>query len=87
MKKLVSMLLCLCMLLPGAAFAAEETHTFTAWGIMQPSSVYDSLEDCLAFKKLEEITGVNLEWECVTEEGHAEKPASGTARCRFPYRQ
>ena len=83
MKKLFALFLCLCMLLTGTAFA-EGTLTFTAWGIMQPSSMYDSLEDCLAFKKLEEISGINLEWECVTEEGHAEKRALRLAQPQLP---
>ncbi|MBE5775391.1 MAG: extracellular solute-binding protein [Clostridiales bacterium] len=68
-------LLCLCMLLSGAAFAAEATHTFTAWGVVQPNTVYETHEDYAAFKALEEITGVDLEWECVTYEGNEEKRA------------
>jgi len=84
MKKIFATLLCLCLLLTSAAFAAEATPTFTAWGILQPSTQHESFEDNGAFKYLEEVTGVNLEWECVTEEGNAEKRALRLAQGDLP---
>ncbi|MBR6787953.1 MAG: extracellular solute-binding protein [Clostridia bacterium] len=75
MKKLISMFLCLSMLLSVAAIAEAPTHTFTVWGILQPNTTHDTLEDNLSFQALEKITGVNLEWECITNEGIEEKRA------------
>ena len=84
MKKLFAMLLCLCMLLSCTAFASEATHTFTAWGVLQSNTEHETFDDYTAFKKLEEITGVDLEWECITNEGVAEKRALRLAQGDLP---
>jgi len=75
MKRLFAMLLCLSMLLSVAAFAEAPAATFSVWGVVQPNTVYETHEDYAAFKALEKITGVDLEWECVTYEGRDEKRA------------
>ena len=75
MKRLFAMLLCLSMLLSVAALAEAPTPSFTVWGVVQPNTVYETHEDYAAFKALEKITGVDLEWECVTYEGRDEKRA------------
>lgn len=92
MKKLLAMILCLGMLLSSAAFAevlgtypvTDEEITFTVWGVMQANTYHDTLEDNIAWQELEKITGVNLEWECVTDEGNEEKRALRLAQGDYP---
>ena len=92
MKKLFAMVLCLCMLLSSAAFAevlgtypvTDEEITLTAWGILQGNTLHETFEDYAAWQKLEEITGVNIEWEVETNEGYSEKRALRLAQGNYP---
>ena len=92
MKKLLAILLCLCLLLSATAFAevlgtypvTDEPITLTAYGILQGSTLYDSFAPNAAFRELERITGVHLEWECDTNEGNAEKRALRIAQGDLP---
>lgn len=92
MKKLFAMLLCACLLLTGAALAdvlgtypvEGAPVTLTGWGILAGSSMVDNFNDNPAFQELEKITGVHIEWECVTEDGAAEKRALRIAKGDLP---
>lgn len=92
MKKWFAMVLCLCLLIPSVAFAdvlgeypvSDEVITLTGWGVLPTSSMVDDFNENPAFQELEKITGVHVDWECVTEDGSAEKRALRLAQGDLP---
>ena len=91
MKKILVLCVALCLLLSNVAMAdvlgefpvVDEPVTLTGWGILATSAT-NTFNENAALLRLEEITGVHIEWESVTEDGAAEKRALKLASGNLP---
>ena len=92
MKKLLAMVLLLSLLCTGVASASvlgtypvsDEVVNLTGWGILAEFATIDNFSENGAMQELERITGVHVDWECVTQDGCAEKRALRLAQGDLP---
>ena len=91
MRKTISMILALCLLFTGVAFATvlgeypitTEPMTLTAWAVLPPAATNTFNENAAALE-LERITGIHVEFDCVSYNGQEEKRALMLSSGNYP---